>query len=541
MAKPLSNRQRMINMMYLVLIALLALNVSSEVLNAFNLVNQGITESSMVLDEKNEFTYDLLDQMKADANSEEMDYISRADRVRAISTAMDLTLKTLIDEIVEESGGYNELGKLVKEDNLDIASNLMINQEKGKDLQLAVLKAREEFLSVVDEAERNTVLVPLKAEDPNEPGDNRDWATANFDMVPSIAAITMLNQMRSDVKSCEANVLNYLVNKATVSIVTPDHIEAHVSSNLSHVQAGEKYVATILPLASDTKVHPKVYIGSIDPDLSTPNAEGVYNSTEDFPLSSVFEEYDAPEGKLEYEIVASGAGPKSFEGAIEIFDPNGDVTYYPFKNTYNVVQSEAVVAATGMNVLWIGLDNPVSISVPGIVSENVNASITAGTLAKDENGNFIARVNSTADVHIDVEAVMGDGVVKSMGRSTFRVKKVPLPVLKVGNSYGGDVPTSFFNGLQGVLAELKGFEFHYQYVVHSFDLNRISSISGFESKHANSAEFTKEMRPLLNNLDHGDHVVIDNVKVQGLHGGEVRSIDGSISFRTYDPVKGNNF
>jgi gliding motility-associated protein GldM len=176
-----------------------------------------------------------------------------------------------------------------------------------------------------------------------------------------------------------------------------------------------------------------------------------------------------------------------------------------------------------MNVFYIGVDNPVDISVPGVPSEKLRPSISGGSLS-GAKGKYIVKVNSGLEATINVGADF-EGTTKSMGSFKFRIKRVPDPVAKFAGKKGSDaLQKNQVLAAQGVIAEMENFDFDLKFQVVSFDLSCV--IGGVEATaKSNGNMISPDQRTYLNKVKLGGKVYIDQVKVRAPNG-EIRTIPG---------------
>ena len=190
--------------------------------------------------------------------------------------------------------------------------------------------------------------------------------------------------------------------------------------------------------------------------------------------------------------------------------------------------SSLTVSADKMNVLFIGVDNPVSVGVSGVPSENVSASITQGSLSSKGNGKYVAKVTSPGTARVNVSAVI-DGQKKNMGSMEFRVARIPDPVPEVAGKRGGTIPAAVFRAQIGVVANLKDFYFDARYIVTSFKMGfNGTGYPDYIERTSSSARFTPEMQQLMQRAKPGSRIYIDNIKARGPDG-TTRDL-GSINF-----------
>ena len=197
MSLPKEPRQKMINMMYLVLTALLALNVSAEILNAFRTVNSSLLNANGIIDAKNQGIFQSFDKKVQDPKTAEKAKIWRdkAEKARVFADNMTSYIESLKSELMKESG-QKQAGGDFKEDNLDEGT-------KGKELQRKLGEYRDNLLSIDPEIKAqfaNTLPIDLSIPKSKNEG-NKEWEAAYFRMTLAIAAITMLSKFQNDVKN----------------------------------------------------------------------------------------------------------------------------------------------------------------------------------------------------------------------------------------------------------------------------------------------------------------------------------------------------
>src|SRR5690606_12440304 len=221
-------------------------------------------------------------------------------------------------------------------------------------------------------------------------------------------------------------------------------------------------------------------------------------------------------------------GVYEYKGTIRVPSPDGSVKEYPFSQSYQVSAPTAVVSADKMNVLYIGVDNPISVSVPGIPRESIRASISSGSLSGG-NGNYTARVSEPGTAVISVSAEVG-GEVRALGSQTFRVRTVPPPIPKFGGISSGALNASVAKVQPGVFAVLENFDFDMQFTVTRFTMIISRRRADPFVQTANSNALTPQMKQALNTVAAGDVIAIDDIYVKGGDGTN-RKLEQGIAIR----------
>ncbi|MFT7101534.1 MAG: gliding motility-associated protein GldM [Bacteroidia bacterium] len=498
-------RQKMIGMMYLVLTALLALNVSKEILNSFILINDSLIVTNKNFESKNESQYDafkaalLNDQKKVKKwydmaidvqNSSEgvVDHIEELkqylimrtdkldsnetnallEKVRSASNEID---RAAAQEVVDS---VFSLSNVSSKDNYDTPTNIMIGGEEGKlkegphtasELVQKMNAFRDNLISKVDPKKGQSIIDALTTNFDTEVklkisnSESEAWPLANFYHIPLAAVITNLTKIQTDVRNAESDVVKYLFREVDASDFKFDTLAAKIiAPNL--VFYGDEYKAEIFVAAFSTTQNPQVQIGKVDTTVN--EIVG--------PIDTSSVKVDRGVGN--YVVKASREGLQKYSGIIKVKAPSGQFLKYPFAGEYMVMKSGVVVSPTKMNVLYRGVKNPISISVPGIAPELVKPSLQGGTLrpdAKAGKGNYIAEVKggSTAKVIVSAEV---DGKQRKMGEFEFRVKSVPAPTPTIAGKEGGLISAGRLAAAPTVVPKMKDFDFELFYQVTKFDL-----------------------------------------------------------------------
>lgn len=268
---------------------------------------------------------------------------------------------------------------------------------------------KKDFQSRFDE------LINLKDPDPNsklaKDEKKKTWEMATFYHTPVVAALAMLSKIQSDIKTAESQVNNYLLSQINAKDLKFTDVEPKVVAPTSYVLTGQDYKADVFLAAFNKSSDAEIVVGGRT--LPVENGLGKY--------------VDRP----------SSEGVKKWGGVIKVKDPEDPtkVKEYPFEAEYIAAKPAAVVSPTKMNVFYIGPENPVSISVPGVPNNKVVASISGGggTLTKNPKGtgaDYIVKVTQQGEATISIIADM-DGKKINMGAMKFRVKRVPDPVAKI--------------------------------------------------------------------------------------------------------------
>ncbi|GAC1423252.1 MAG: gliding motility protein GldM [Flavisolibacter sp.] len=500
MALPKEPRQKMINLMYLVLTAMLALNVSAEILNAFKTVNNSLQTTNKTINTSTEtIITSLKDKMTDPTTAVKAEiWYPKAQRAQDLTKEVYSFIQHLKDTILKESGfnpnKANGFDSTFKQDNLDIATRILVEGPKGKELQKKLEAYKAQLLSidpVIAQQFQNSLQVDLtmpKVQDKS----NKTWEGAYFHMVPTVAALTMLSKFQNDVKTSENRVVAYCHEQVGKVIVRFDSYTAIMGQNSTYLMPGQD-----LEVMAGVGAFSKAALPVI-----TINGQGA-------PLDA--------DGAAHIKVPGGGVGQHSVPVHIVYKDQEGKMQTIDKKIDYTVGQANASIALDKMNVLYIGVDNPVTVAASGGGDDKIKASISSGSLSKaGGTGKWIARVNNiTDDCKITVSV---DG--KVAGISQFRVRTIPAASATVGGyQSGANINAGAFIAQAGVGAGIKDFPFELSYKVTSFtvscdndegDIDPVDVVGNFWSNKA-QAMLRKDVKP-------GRLVTLDNIKVLGPDG-----------------------
>lgn len=528
MSIPKEPRQLMINIMYLVLTALLALNVSAEILNAFKIVNKSLSDAMVAVNSKNLAIYDAFDA-KVKIDPKAVAYRDKALEAKKIADdliididSMEMQLMRLVGYEINEDG----IMVMTNEKNTHIPTMFMINNGNGDKLQQMVDEARTKILSLyspeVRDQEAASMTLNAEPPPPKPSGATRTWAQYNFEEVPAIAAVTILNKLRNDVRNAESDVIDWLKDQIGIEEVSFDELKARAFAKKSFLNLGDTYEADIFVSASSSDIKPIVYIGQFS-DAIKRGEDGnlpAKVSSDDVPLQPGYKKLEESEGGIvKYTERPGGQGSRTYRGVIEVLNKNtGEKTYYPFENEYTVAASTAVVSADQMNVLYIGVDNPVSISVPGFQANQIIPSITQGSLNATGSGAYNCTVTKVGDANINVSVRTDEGV-KSVGSKQFRVKRIPDPKAYFANVASGALANGPAKAVTGIFAKADNFDFQVQFTIRDFEFMYAKSRSNQISIIQNQGPvFNQQIRNVLSKIKAGDRIWMDNIRIKAPDG-----------------------
>ena len=492
MALPKEPRQKMINMMYLVLTALLALNVSSEILNAFKTVNNTINNANNVLAANNSNIYTSFEEKAKDQKTAEKAAIwkPKADKAKELSSQLFSYIEGL-KERVKKEGGYDLAKGDTTDwtDNLDATTRVLDKGGEGEKLFAKLKQYKADMLAIDPDIKREfETKLPIDLSTPKSStgSQNQSWTTSYFHMTPAIAGITILSKFQNDIKSSENQVVTYCHNKIGEVAVRFDKYGFVGGLSSSYVMPGEKVEVYAGLGATSSAASPTILINGRPASVS---ADGIAMS----------------------EFSAGGTGSSKVHVTIKYKDQDGLDKTIEKDLPYTVgAPSGVAVSADKMNVLYIGVENPLTITA-GVGSEKVTATFTGGSISRVGGPKWVAKPTTQGEHKINISI---EGKVTPV---VFRVKKFPDPYAYVGPSRGGSMPAAQFKAMGGVIARLDNSDFEFPFSVLSYTVGTIKN--GVYASQPNSGNrWSGAAADLISAAGPGTAVFFDNIKVRGLDG-----------------------
>ena len=419
--RPVSPRQKMINLMYVVLMAMLALNVSNEVLNGFSIVEESLNRTTGNAEKQNKAIYDNFEaQMKANPQKVKQWY-DRAQMVNRLSSTLYNLADTLKMAIAREADGEGaDPRNLRNKEDLEAANQVMLAPGKGRGGELydAVNHFRYRVLELVTDPKLKQIIASNLSTDVPKGVLGKNWQEYMFEAMPASAAVTLLSKLQNDVRYAEGEVLHELEQNIDVKDIRVNALNAFVIPNSQTIVRGDKFSARIVMAAVDTTQTPDIYIGGQKQNLKDNIYEVLTNRTGDFTLA----------------------------GYIETVNGNGDRLRRDFEQKYSVVDPTATVSADLMNMLYAGYNNPVSVSVPGVPVNKIQVSMTGGTLTPTGPGRYIARPAKVGQDAVFTVTSTNTGRPQQMGQFKFRVRRLPDPTPYIAMQDEHDNPIRYKGG-----------------------------------------------------------------------------------------------
>ena len=499
--RPVSPRQKMINLMYVVLMAMLAMNVSTEVLEGFSLVEESLSRTTANSTKENLSIYgDFEAQMKKNP-AKVREWFEKATSVKQMSDSLFNLAQELKVAIVKEADGEDgDPQNIENKENLEAATQVMLSPstQRGKQLYDAINSFRERILKMVpDERQRDIIKSNLTTELPKNANTmGKNWQEYMFEGMPVAAAVTLLSKLQSDVRYAEGEVLHTLVANIDVKDIRVNKLDAFVIPEKTTLYPGETFSANIVMAAVDTTMVPEIYINGQHVNLRG--------------------------GK--YSFGVGGVGEHSFGGYLLTHNAAGESIRREFSQKYSVIPapSGATVAADLMNVLYAGYQNPMSVSVPGVPQNAVSVSMSGGSLTSKGDGHYIATPAAVGkDVVFTVSANQG-GQNRQMAQVTFKVRKLPdpTPYIVVGDNRfrGGGMAKASLMGLNTLRAAIDDGLLDIEFRVTGFEAVFYDNMGNAVPMASNGAQFSDRQKEAFRKLSRNRRFYITRVQATGPDG-----------------------
>ena len=497
-------RQKMIGMMYLVLTALLALNVSVEILNAFLVVNESMETTNKTFSSKTSDYYDRFEDAFKNDPVKVGPYWEKAKQARKLSDDLKLYLNNVKFEAIAksekipiDSAKVRPLYTIGTKDKYDETTVYFIGNSvdgsagKAGEMQNKIAKYKQELLNLVEPSERGNIKIGLDLEGPFYDADHKkqNWAMHNFYHTILAADVTILNKLVAEVQNAELDMVTHLKSKIGATDFKIDQVGATVVPKSQYVFMGENYEAEVFVTAMDTKQE------------FTANIGGTRTSEN---------------GIIKVSLPATSPGLKTVPGQVFYKSPTGEIKPYDVKFEYIVAPPSLSVSATKMNVFYIGVDNPVSISAGGVSPDQINPSITNGSISRN-GAEWVVRPATPGKAMVSVNAKLGDRM-KSMGSVEYRVKNVPSPIAFIANTDGGAVSRDLVLASGAIIPRMPAdFEFNLNFIVTSFKFsgNRKGDIIDYSG---NGNSLTSQMKDFIRGARRGEKVILEDIFAKGPDG-----------------------
>ncbi|MCB0387530.1 MAG: gliding motility protein GldM, partial [Winogradskyella sp.] len=480
----LSARQKMINLMYLVFIAMLALNMSKEVLSAFGLMNEKLTESNQAATERNEAFMQGLAEKVSEQPAKYQPLKAQADQISTLANNFNSYLEELKGKMtatVDDPQDYEVMDKgdyldnnFFKGDKLKPEGQEFLNQIKTfREGVIEVLSQNPDMASIAEDVKDKFETDPVT----NRDGNKVDWLDYHYKGFPLVASLTKMTQLQADVKNTESEVLSSMLAGKLKVEASLTNFDAIVVPDKTAFFSGENFTGRII-------------LGKNDKTLK---ADKVVINGQELPAESM------QAGQTLLDFPAGAVGEREIEGEFQ-FKEGDSIISIPVKSTYAVVPkpNSATISADKMNVVYRGVANPMTISFAGISDNNVSAS--APGLSKGSGvGKYVMNPGSGREVTINVSGTLPDGS-KVSDKATFRIKDIPKPTGTISGQDGVvKLPRNSVE-IATIGAMLDDFDFELPIQVTSFKIK----VPGQPSVEVNGTKLNSQAKNSLRKARRGD-------------------------------------
>lgn len=525
---PETPRQKMIGMMYLFYTALLALNVSSEILTSFVKINESIQKTTSNYSEKTKSLYAKIDNSALEQPGKYTKLAKQAHELERQSNEFIQNIEDLKLLILRESQGPEATldGEIKKMDDLHAATIVMVGEGgpmMGKQLRGWLDSYRELLLGIIEDTSLTVYKNVAKNLEAKDQFDNKEapwsWEETLCRGMPMIGTMAMLSKLQADIRNSEADVLEFMIAELEGLDIRITALEALVSSPRSFVIRGGKYSSNVFLGARDTSMRPTIYLTYNAPfyDSTIVNGEVQYKlrqgaNYDTLPIDE--------SGKGLHVHDCGGVGDFNYGGLVHYKSNKGDM-WLPYKAVYQVGDAGFTVSASACNVFYRGLDNPVEVAVSGYPQEAVSVSISGGASISRSGAGYIVKVPasvSAREVSITVSVRTEEGV-RTLGSKTFSVLNVPPPTIVIAGAYkdGASVPKAAITRTPTLTANLESDFFPFKGVSYSvISYEFLYSVRGVTQTIAGTGSNIPQT--ILNNLNPGSAASFTNIRVSSPSG-----------------------
>lgn len=520
---PETPRQKMIGMMYLFYTALLALNVSSEILTSFVKINESIQKTTSNYSEKTKSLYAKIDNSALEQPGKYTKLAKQAHELERQSNEIIQNIEDLKLLILRESQGPEATldGEIKKMDDLHAATIVMVGEGgpmMGKQLRGWLDSYRELLLGIIEDTSLTVYKNVAKNLEAKDQFDNKEapwsWEETLCRGMPMIGTMAMLSKLQADIRNSEADVLEFMIAELEGLDIRITALEALVSSPRSFVIRGGKYSSNVFLGARDTSMRPTIYLTYNAPfyDSTVVNGEVQYKlrqgaNYDTLPIDE--------SGKGLHVRDCGGVGDFNYGGLVHYKSNKGDM-WLPYNAVYQVGDAGFTVSASACNVFYRGLDNPVEVAVSGYPQEAVSVSISGGASISRSGAGYIVKVPasvSAREVSITVSVRTEEGV-RTLGSKTFSVLNVPPPTIVIAGAYkdGASVPKGAITRTPTLTANLESDFFPFKGVSYSvISYEFLYSVRGVTQTIAGTGSNIPQT--ILNNLNPGSAASFTNIRV----------------------------
>jgi len=490
-------RQKMMGILYLVLLGLAATTVTDHVLDAFRNLTVSLETSSKNVSATVETSMSSFEATKLKNEPERAKPVwDKAQTVKTSIADLDKMINSIKEELITFGGGRDkETGDVNNRSDIDVSAREMVRKGRAKQLKAKIEETRKKILSCIPPDKNNPGKEPqlaLSAQDPprGRGGVISSWEESNFgEGIPLTAALTALTKIQADMRNTEADAIKKILGEVDKAVINLDRFDAVAVAPTSYILVGQQYTADVFLTASDSKANPEVSVGG--------------------------QSLKIVDGKGLYTVSASREGEFKWVGTVKVKQADGTMKEYKTKEqVYTVARPSAVVSPDKMNVFYIGVPNPVSVSAPGFAKDKIKVSISAGSIT-GTGGTFVVNVAQPGKVTVTVSGMLDGGKSTVLGSTEFRTKRIPPPIVKFSGKPGGTISAAEAKVQNRIFAILEDFDFDAPFTIQHFKMYIVKPRADAIALESNSNAFTPAMTAAMQGLIPGSRVFFDDIYATG--------------------------
>jgi gliding motility-associated protein GldM len=466
-------------------------DVPRNIIRDFYYLESTLVQSGINIDQHNNLLIVALENSMKEQPEKTRPYYDKARVAHEATGSFVKFVDDLMTEFSYSTGGREEDGQLIGARDMSTHTYKLFEEGSGAELQTRMNKLRVMLASLLDSADKRNFKTSLYPEGDRETGET--WVEATFKMTPLATAMALLARIQNDARLTENEVLKSLLKNATITPGSFSGIEARVIPRSTYVMLGNEYEADIL-LAH-------------------------YDRNATFPVYVNGQKIQVENGVARYTTRPSSEGEIKYKGEIRVQQSTGQLKSYKFEESYFAFKPAATIMATKMNVLYTGIDNPLSVSVPGVRSENVTVRATAGSIKEvpGRKGSFII----TLPVGIRETEIIASakiyGKAIPMGAMKYRVRPLPVPSISFGNISTSTPNMQHIRTAHIVYAYYtEGIPYEgIEYKVLRFSFMHIPAKGNSTTLKVEGSIIDAEVNKLIEKIKPGDQVLIHSVEASG--------------------------
>lgn len=525
-------RQKLINVMYLVLIAMIVLNAPVEFLEAFTDLNRSLERSNYRLDKENARIVQTIQRMSDKEGEKYLGIFSKLTRAKYVSDSAIKYIDSIKLDLISKSGGYSKYGHLSGGIDATLPSRIFIREGEGERIKKLLSFTKEQLLLLLDESEKtllDTVLI-TKDSIPKQKGVFYNWEKYYFDNVPTSAVVAMLSKFQNDIRLSESLVIKSFY----------DHVESgfnfqYIAGNTQKIDTfklekgvkkfdvfniGEDGVARItLPSGSGGAQPQNVTVYMYDDNNNIIDSFQVKNGVGEIKLKTDQIGEFRMKGLIRSRYPENKEGVKSSKDVKTLKEkPKDKIEDKKFEMEYKVVNPQPFISQKEYNVLYLGLNNPLNVYHPEFKPDKYRVSINNGNVIKGDDG-YYARVNNQGYATVVLEVPDGKGNYKKVAEEIFKVKELPTPEVVLYNQIGGGMASRIFKMQKGLEIDAKNLEIDSKFRVVEYKVTYVNANGlGIFSESVKGSYFSGKSKELIELAQPGDMYIFDNIYIKGPDG-----------------------